>query len=253
MDNKLMKHLNYKELQYLFENTIECVNIDKFRINTDTHIIYIKNPKIKWEKPYTEPKGSSIKFIDTGDICIFDYQDTGAQLCFTTQTSIEGFPDLELGTSVILNIEKIKSEDLLKVKNLSTEIKYHTFNFGTGEDIDATDPETHLSGKDWRDIFAQGIPTINTKNPIILTAEIEVMIKDVEKTIEFPIPGANVTMTVEIDSKSNYGLININMSNLNESSEKLILSIDALNKSKQLHINVNTDDYDTIDIYRNLT
>lgn len=189
MDNKLMKHLNHEELQYLFEGTIEPVNIDKFRIDTDTHLIYIKNPKIKWEKPYTEPKGSSIKFIDTGEICIFDYQDTGAQLCFTTQTSIEGFPDLDLGTSVILDIEKIKSEDLLKVKNLSTEIKYRTFDFGSGEDIDVADPNTHLSGKDWRNIFAQGIPTINTENPIILTAEIKVISKDVEKNYRIPHPG----------------------------------------------------------------
>ena len=252
MDNKLMKHLNHKELQYLFEGTIECINIDKFRINTDTHLIYIKNPKIKWEKPYTKPKGSSIKFVDTGDICIFDYQDTGAQLCFTTQTGIEGFPDLDLGTSVILDIEKIKSEDLLKVKNLSTEIKYHTFDFGTGEDIDVTNPDTHLSGKDWRDIFTQGVPTINTENPIILTAEIEVILKDVEKTIEFPIPETNKTMMVEINSTSAYGLVNITMLNSDKSYEKLILSIDALNKSKQLHIDINTDDYEDINVYRNL-
>ena len=253
MDNKLIKHLNLKELQYLFEGTIEYVNVTKFCINTDTHLIYIKNPKIKWEKPYIEPKGSSIKFVDTGDICIFDYQDTNTQLCFATQTSIDNFPDLDLGTSVILNIEKIKNEDLLKTKNLSTEIKYHTLDFGSVEDIDVADPNTHLSGKDWRNIFAQGIPTINTENPIILTAEIEVILKDVEKTIKFPIPGTNKTMTVAIDSTSNYGLINICMSNPDESSEKLILSIDALNKSKQLHINVNTDEYDTVDIYRNLT
>lgn len=247
-----MKHLNRKELQYLFEGTIECVNIDKFRIDTDTHLIYIKNPIIKWEKPYTEPKGSTIKFVDTGEICIFDYQDTGAQLCFATQTSIEGFPDLDLGTSVILDIEKIKSEDLLKVKNLSTKIKYHTFDFGSGEDIDAADPKTHLSGKDWRDIFAQGIPTINTKNPIMLTAKIEIVIKDIEKTIEFPIPKTDKIMTVEIDSTFGYGLVNIHMSNIDDSSEKLILSIDALDKSKQLHIDVNTDDYENIDVYRSL-
>lgn len=46
MNNKLKKHLNQKELQYLFESAIECVNFEKFRIVTDTHLIYIKNPKI---------------------------------------------------------------------------------------------------------------------------------------------------------------------------------------------------------------
>lgn len=102
-------------------------------------------------------------------------------------------------------------------------------------------------------MFAQGIPTINMKNPIIFNAEIEVIIKDVKKTIEFPIPRTNKIMTMEIDSTSNYSLVNIHMSTLDKSSKKLILSIDALSKSKELHININTDDYETIDIYRTLT
>lgn len=151
-----------------------------------------------------------------------------------------------------MDIEKIPINDLLKINELSQEVKYHLYDFGSGEDIDIADPDTHLSGKDWRNIFAQGVPTINTKNPIILTAEIEVVIKDIEKTIEFPIPGTNKTMTVEIDSTLNYGLINICMSNPDESSEKLILSIDALSKSKELHIDINTDDYENIDVYQSL-
>lgn len=191
-------------------------------------------------------------YVDTGELCLFNYRDTKTQLCFAAQVKIKDFPDLDLGTSVILDIEKIKSEDLLKTKNLSTEIKYHPFDFGSGEDIDVADPNTHLSGKDWRNIFTQGIPTINTKNPIIFTAEIEIVLKDVEKTIEIPIPGTNVTMTVEIDSTSTYGLVTITMSSLDKSSEKLILSIDALNKSKQLHIDIATDDYENIDVYQSL-
>lgn len=240
-------------MQYLFESAIECVNFEKFRIVTDTHLIYIKNPKITWEKPYTEPTKSTIIYVDTGELCLFNYRDTKAQLCFAAQVKIKDFPNLDLGTSVILDIEKIKSEDLLKTKNLSTEIKYYPFDFNSGEDIDVADPDTHLSGKDWRNMFAQGIPTINTENPIMLTAEIEVVLKDVEKTIKFPITGTDKIMTVEIDSTSNYGLININMSTFDKSSEKLILSIDALSKSKELHIDIATDDYETVDIYRNLT
>ena len=253
MDNKLKKHLNREELQYLFNGAIEQRDTDKFCIDTDTHLIYIKNPKITWEKPYTEPAKSTIMYVDTDELCLFNYQDTKAQLCFTAQVKIENFPNLDLGTSVILNIEKIKSEDLLKTKNLSTEIKYHPFDFGSGEDIDVADPDTHLSGKDWRNMFTQGIPTINTKNPIVLTAEIEVILKDVEKTIEFPIPRTDKIMTVEIDSTSNYGLVNIHMLTLDKSSKKLILSIDTLGKSKQLHIDINTDDYENIDVYRTLT
>lgn len=141
---------------------------------------------------------------------------------------------------------------MLKTKNLSTKIKYHPFDFDSGEDIDVANPDTHLSGKDWRNIFAQGIPTINTENPIMLTAEIEVILKDVEKTIEFPIPGTDKIMTVEIDSTLNYGLINIFISTFDKSSEKLILSVDALSKSKELHIDINTDDYKNIDVYQSL-
>ena len=259
MDNKLEKYLNREELQYFFETPVtedeKLFKSNIFFIDTTTHRIIIKNPKITWEKPYTEPDKTCIKCVEANSI--YEAQgiikDTKTELCFSGETSIEGFPDLDLTTSVLLDIEKIPINDLLKINELSREVKYHLYDFGTGEDIDVTNPDTHLSGKDWRNIFAQGVPTINTENPIILTAEIEVISKNVEKTIEFPILETNVTMTVEIDSTSTYGLVTITMSSLDKSSEKLILSIDALNKSKQLHIDIATDDYETVDIYRNLT
>lgn len=39
MDNKLKKRLNLEELQYLFENTVEQRDTNKFCINTDTHTL----------------------------------------------------------------------------------------------------------------------------------------------------------------------------------------------------------------------
>lgn len=258
MDNKLEKYLKREELQYFFETPItedeKLFKSDIFYIDTTTHRIIIKNPKITWEKPYTEPDKAYIKCVEANGI--YEAQgiikDTKTELCFSGETSIKGFPDLDLTTSVLLDIEKIPINDLLKINELSRKVKYHLYDFGSGEDIDIADIDTHLSGKDWRNIFAQGIPTINTENPIMLTAEIEVILKDVEKTIEFPIPRTDKTMTVEIDSTSTYGLVTITMSSLDKSSEKLILSIDALSKSKELHIDINTDDYENIDVYQSL-
>ena len=60
-------------------------------------------------------------------------------------------------------------------------------------------------------------------------------------------------MTVEVDSTSTYGMINISVSNFDKSIDKHILSIDIVNNSKELHIDTNDDDYETIDIYRTLT
>ena len=258
MDNKLEKYLNREELQYFFETPVtedeKLFKSNIFFIDTNTHHIIIKNPKITWEKPYTEPDKACIKCVEANGI--YEAQgiikDAKTELCFSGETSIESFPNLDLTTSVLLNIEKIPINDLLKIDELSQKVKYHLYDFGSGEDIDVADPDTHLSGKDWRNIFAQGIPTINTENPIMLTAEIEVILKDVEKTIEFPIPGTDKIITVEIDSTSNYGLINIKMSTFDKSSEILILSIDALSKSKELHIDINTDDYENIDVYQSL-
>lgn len=48
-------------------------------------------------------------YVDTGELCLFNYQDAKAQLCFTAQVKIENFPNLDLGTSVILDIEKSKA------------------------------------------------------------------------------------------------------------------------------------------------
>lgn len=258
MENKLEKYLNCKELQHFFKEPV-TENEDAFFedldfcIDTDTHHITIRDPKITWERPYTEPDKAHITFVDAGDTCIFELDDGQFEICLNGEVSIENFTNLDLNSSVILNIEKIPIKDLLKTKELAFEIKFKPFDFDTGEDIDVVDKHIHLSGKDWRDIFAQGVPTINTESVILFTAKIEVTEKDVEKTIEFTIPGTDVTMTVEIDSTSTYGMVDIFVSNFDKSIDKHIVSIDLVKDSKELHIDTGNDDCETIDIYRALT
>lgn len=154
---------------------------------------------------------------------------------------------------MILNIEKIPIKDLLKIKELTFEIKYTPFDFGTGEDFDVTDENIHLSGKDWRNMFAQGIPTINTKSVILFTAKIEVVEKDVEKTIEFTIPGTNKKLIVNIDSTFSYRLVDVSISDFDESNAESLLSISKIQDANELHISVKTDQYETQNLYRELT
>ena len=154
---------------------------------------------------------------------------------------------------MILNIEKIPIKELLKIKELTFEIKYTPFDFGTGEDFDVTDENIHLSGKDWRNMFAQGIPTINTKSVILFTARIEVVEKDVEKTIEFTIPGTNKKLIVNIDSTFSYGLVDVSISDFDESNAESLLSISKVQDSNELHISVKTDQYETQNLYKELT
>ena len=258
MENKLEKYLNYEELQHFFKEPItknedEFFEDPNFCIDTDSYCIVIRDPKITWEKPYTEPDKAHITFVDADDTCIFELQDGGFEIHIGGEVNIENFTNLNLNSSAILNIEKIPIKDLLKTKELNFEIKFKPFNFGTGEDIDVTNKNIHLSGKDWRNIFTQGVPTINAESVILFTAKIEVIKKDVEKTIEFTIPGTDVTMTVEIDSTSTYDMVNISISNFDKSMDKHIVSIDVVNNSKELHIDTGNDDCETIDIYRALT
>lgn len=258
MENKLEKYLNYEELQHFFKEPItknedEFFEDPNFCIDTDTYHIVIRDPEITWEKPYTEPDKTHITFVDADDACIFERQDGRLEICINGEVNIENFTNLNLNNSVILNIEKIPIKDLLKTKELSFEIKFKPFDLGTEENIDVTNKNIHLSGKDWRNIFAQGVPTINTESVILFTAKIEVVKKDIKKTIEFTIPGTDVTMTVEIDSTSTYGMVDISVSNFDKSIDKHIVSIDVVNNSKELHIDTNNDDYETIDIYRKLT
>ena len=55
MTNKLETSLSQNDLNCLFSTKVEKASNNYFYITTKTHKIYIKNPQITWEKPYTEP------------------------------------------------------------------------------------------------------------------------------------------------------------------------------------------------------
>ena len=102
-------------------------------------------------------------------------------------------------------------------------------------------------------MFAQGIPTINTKSVILFTAKIEVVEKDVEKTIEFTIPGTNKKLIVNIDSTFPCELVDISLSDFDEHDTEQILRIAKVDNSNEIHISVETDNGETQNIYKELT
>lgn len=78
-------------------------------------------------------------------------------------------------------------------------------------------------------------------------------IKDVEKTIEFTIPGTNKKLIVNIDSTFSYGLVDVSISDFDESNAESLLSISKVQDANELHISVKTDQYETQNLYRELT
>lgn len=98
---------------------------------------------------------------------------------------------------------------MLKNKQFSYNLDYHLYDFGTGQDIDLYDDEKSLSQKEWNAMFEQGVPTINTKNPIVFTADIEAVPLPVNKTIEFVIPGTERKLVIDVDSTRKNCLVDI--------------------------------------------
>ena len=74
-----------------------------------------------------------------------------------------------------------------------------------------------------------------------------------EKTIEFTIPGTNKKLIVNIDSTFPYGLVDVSISDFDESNAESLLSISKVQDSNELHINIKTDQYETQNLYRELT
>ena len=63
--NKLEASLSQNDLNSLFSTKVEKASNNYFYIMTNTHKIYIKNPQITWEQPYTEPDGATIESVDS--------------------------------------------------------------------------------------------------------------------------------------------------------------------------------------------
>lgn len=250
MNNKLETELSQNDLNCLFSTKVEKVDNNHFYIRTKTHQIRIKNPKITWEKPYTEPKQTKIKYVDTTETVIAPTSTTRTELFFNGVASIENYPDLALFDSVILDSPIIEPFELLKNQQFSYNLDYHLWDFGTGEDIDLYDDEKSLSEKEWNRMFEQGVPTINTKNPIVFTADIEAVPLPVKEMIEFVIPGTERKLVIDVDSTRKNCLVDIFVSSLDETVEDALVHIDNFDNKDQLLTAVYLEDDDPVDIFR---
>lgn len=248
--NKLETPLSKQDLGSLFSQKVEEVTKSHFYIRTKTHQIHIKNPKITWEQPHTEPNGATIKYIDTTETVIAPTSLTRTELFFHGVASIENFPDLALFDSVILDSPIIEPIELLKNKQFSYNLDYHLWDFGTGQDIDLYDDEKSLSQKEWNAMFEQGVPTINTKNPIIFTADIEAVPLPVNKTIEFVIPGTERKLVIDVNSARENCLVDIFVTSLDETVEDALVHIDNFDNKDQLLTAVYLEDDEPVDIFR---
>lgn len=248
--NKLETELSQNDLNSLFSTKVEKVDNKHFYIRTKTHKIYIKNPQITWEQPYTEPDGASIKYVDTTETIIAPTSTTRTELFFNGVASIENYPDLTLFDSVILNSPVISPIELLKNKHFSYNLDYHLYDFGMGEDIELYDDEKSLSEKEWNRMFEQGVPTINTKNPIVFTADIEAVPLPVKEMIEFVIPGTERKLVIDVDSTRKNCLVDIFVSSLDETVEDALVHIDNFDNKDQLLTAVYLENDEPVDIFQ---
>ena len=152
--------------------------------------------------------------------------------------------------SVILDSPVISPIELLKNKHLSHNLNYHLYDFGTGEDIELYDDEKSLSEKEWNRMFEQGVPTINTKNPIVFTADIEAVPLPVKEMIEFVIPGTERKLVIDVDSTRKNCLVDIFVSSLDETVEDALVHIDNFDNKDQLLTAVYLEDDEPVDIFQ---
>lgn len=248
--NKLEVPLSKQDLGSLFSQKVEEVDNNHFYIRTKTHKIHIKNPKITWEKPYTEPKQTKIELVDTTETVIAPTSTTRTELFFNGVASIENYPDLALFDSVILDSPIIEPFELLKNQQFSYNLDYHLWDFGTGEDIDLYNDTKSLSEEEWNRMFEQGIPTINTKNPIVFTADIEAIPRPVKETVEFVIPGTDRKLVIDVDSTRKNCLVDIFVSSLDEIVEDTLVHIDNFDNKDQLLTAVYLENDEPVDIFR---
>ena len=238
--NVLKASLSKNDLRCLFNEYVEEVTKNHFYIRTETHEIHIKNPKITWEKPYTEPNKTTITSVDTTETVIGATSPSCTELFFNGVAAIENYPDLALFDSVILDSPVIDPLELLKTKPFSYNLDYHLYDFGTGHDIELYD-DTMLD---------QGVPTINTKNPIVFTADIEAISRPVKKIVTFVIPGTDRKLVIDIDSTRDNCLVDIFTSSLDETTEDAILHIDNFDNKNQLLTAVYLNNDEPVDVFR---
>lgn len=157
---------------------------------------------------------------------------------------------MALFDSIILDSHIIEPIELLKSKQFSYNLDYHLYDFGSGQDIDLYDDTKSLSEKEWNRMFEQGVPTINTKNPIVFTADIEAVPLPVKEMIEFVIPGTERKLVIDVDSARENCLVDISVSSLDETIENTIVHIDNFDNKNQLLTAIYLEDDEPVDIFR---
>lgn len=248
--NVLKASLSKNDLRCLFSEYVEEVTKNHFYIRTKTHDIHIKNPKITWEKPYTEPDKTSITAVDTTKTIIGATSPSCTELFFNSVAAIENYPELALFDSVILESPVIDPLKLLKTQSFSHNLDYHLCDFGTGHDIELYDDTQSLSNKEWAAMFDQGVPTINTKNPIVFTADIEAIPRPVKEIVSFVIPGTDRKLVIDIDSTRDNCLVDISTSSLDETTEDAVVHIDNFDNKDQLLTTVYLNNDEPADVFK---
>lgn len=234
MTNTLETPLSRNDLRCLFSECVEEITKNHFYILTETHQIHIKDPKITWKKPYTEPDKTTITSVDTTETVIRVTSPNRTELFFNGVATIENYPDLALFDSVILKSPVIFPLELLKNQSFSHNLDYQLYDFGTGHDIELYDDTQSLSDKEWTAMLEQGVPTINTKNPIVVTADIEAIPRPVKEIVTFVIPGTNRKLVIDIDSTRENYLVDISTSSLDETVNDTLVLIDNFDNKNQL-------------------
>ena len=163
------------------------------------------------------------------------------------QLLAQNFSSTALPQSKTIQIEPF---ELLKNQQFSYNLDYHLWDFGTGEDIDLYNDTKSLSEEEWNRMFEQGIPTINTKNPIVFTADIEAIPRPVKETVEFVIPGTDRKLVIDVDSTRKNCLVDIFVSSLDEIVEDTLVHIDNFDNKDQLLTAVYLEDDEPVDIFR---
>ena len=125
--NILKASLSKNDLRCLFNEYVEEVTKNHFYIRTKTHEIHIRNPKITWEKPYTEPNKTTITSVDTTETGIGATSPSRTELFFNGVAAIENYPELALFSNVILDSPVIDPLELLKQQQFSYNLDYHLY------------------------------------------------------------------------------------------------------------------------------
>ena len=109
--------------------------------------------------------------MDSPEVSVAKTSIERKEVLFNAVAHIENYPDLALFGSVILDTD-IPVEKMATSGNFKYELTYHTYDFGSGEDIEIYDESKTLSDKEWNAMFQQGVPTIDNfdKPEELLTA-----------------------------------------------------------------------------------